>query len=262
MLDQNVRYFVEKYARRKRKAPQNDVKVAEKEAGRSFAEAEVPKRDSETGDLSLEQGGLLLQLAMRAYAGRNNESAIHLLRLCEEDLRTALAEEGVSTKVLCQLGAVMAALGDFSRGSQDLEQAESAYRDSAKWLELVEEKNAEVVHDLSVAYNKLGDLHYLAKRADEARIEYLRALQLRQSAHTADATASEVLDLVVSFTKVADLDRASKKDKAAVAHFREGAKLAAELGQKRDTYSGAIEQKRLSLLHFILTQVKELGEDV
>lgn len=48
---------------------------------------------------------------------------------------------------------------------------------------------------------------------------------------------------MVSFTKVADLDRASNKDKAAVAHFREGAKLAAELGQKRETYTGAIEQK-------------------
>jgi hypothetical protein len=47
----------------------------------------------------------------------------------------------------------------------------------------------------------------------------------------------------VSFTKVADLDRASNKERAAAAHFREAAKLAAELGQKRETYSGALEQK-------------------
>jgi hypothetical protein len=47
----------------------------------------------------------------------------------------------------------------------------------------------------------------------------------------------------VSFTKVADLDRASNKERAAAAHFREAAKLAAELGQQRETYSGALEQK-------------------
>lgn len=50
----------------------------------------------------------------------------------------------------------------------------------------------QVVHDLSVAYNKLGDLHYLAKRPDEAREEYLQALELRQNAHKADSTASQV----------------------------------------------------------------------
>lgn len=60
MLDQNVRYFVEKYARRKRKVPQNAAKVvAEK------SEQEGANGDSKNGDLSLEQGGLLLQLAMR-----------------------------------------------------------------------------------------------------------------------------------------------------------------------------------------------------
>jgi hypothetical protein len=51
----------------------------------------------------------------------------------------------------------------------------------------------QVVHDLSVAYNKLGDLHYLAKRPDEAREEYLQSLELRQNAHTADSTASQVM---------------------------------------------------------------------
>lgn len=51
---------------------------------------------------------------------------------------------------------------------------------------------SQIVHDLSVAYNKLGDLHYLAKRPDEAREEYLRALELRQDVHKADSTASQV----------------------------------------------------------------------
>lgn len=53
----------------------------------------------------------------------------------------------------------------------------------------------------------------------------------------------QVLDLVVSYTKVADLDRASKKDRAAAAHFHEAAKVAAQLGQRREEYSGALEQK-------------------
>jgi hypothetical protein len=83
-------------------------------------------------------------LVSQAYAGRNNESAIHLLKLCEEDLRSALAEEGVSSKVLCQLGAIAGARGDVSRSSQDLPSAAAAYRESATWFEIVEEKDAEV----------------------------------------------------------------------------------------------------------------------
>jgi hypothetical protein len=83
-------------------------------------------------------------LVSQAYAGRNNESAIHLLKLCEEDLRSALAEEGMSSKVLCQLGAIAGARGDVSRSSQDLPSAAAAYRESATWFEIVEEKDAEV----------------------------------------------------------------------------------------------------------------------
>jgi tetratricopeptide (TPR) repeat protein len=267
MWDQNVHVFIERYARRKKKVPHSGDGHLEAEQNVKPGQdsSEGASADGEGGghqDLALDQGGLLLQLAMRAYAGRNNESAIHLLKLCEEDLRSALAEEGMSSKVLCQLGAIAGARGDVSRSSQDLPSAAAAYRESATWFEIVEEKDAEVVHDLSVAYNKLGDLHYLAKRPDEAREEYLRSLELRQNAHKADSTASQVLDLVVSFTKVADLDRASNKERAAAAHFREAAKLAAELGQKRETYSGALEQKRLSLLDFIVAQMKELGEEV
>ncbi|GAQ91448.1 hypothetical protein KFL_007870040 [Klebsormidium nitens] len=118
MLDRNVSYFIEKYARRRKKDAQGTPAEAQEASGQSEGGT-----SSSTQDLSLEQGGLLLQLAMRAYNG---------------------------------------ARGDV-------------YRSSRTWLELVQEKNAEIVHDLSVAYNKLGDLHYLAKRPDEAREEYLRA---------------------------------------------------------------------------------------
>lgn len=83
MLDRNVSYFIEKYARRRKKDAQGTPAETQEASGQSEGGT-----SSSTQDLSLEQGGLLLQLAMRVrFMSEHNfpskyDTSSHCLRRC------------------------------------------------------------------------------------------------------------------------------------------------------------------------------------
>ena len=64
--------------------------------------------------------------------------------------------------------------------------------------------------DLSVSYNKLGDVHLQARRTDKALQAYQKCLELREALAKADPNDAQARrDLSVSYNKLGDVHLSS-----------------------------------------------------
>lgn len=215
-------------------------------------------------DASLERGSFLLQQAMRAFKGGNLENAGARLETCLQDLQAEVARgssaaspPGRLRAAACQLGAVLGLLGDTCRLKGDADAAVKYYEESVGELSAVQERDAEVVHALSVSLNKLGDVRFYEGDLAGARVYYLRALQERQALAGSEpgaVTPSQVLDVAVSLSKVADVDRALGHEADALAGFRRALEVAEELCLPQDAPRADIEKRRVTL-EFIHAQL-------
>lgn len=248
-LQKEVDQFIEGHARIKRSIPLSSDSGGEEE--------EIQKSNVTYEDVSLERGTFLVQQAMRAFQAQNLESASARLGMCANDIREELVRSGATPEVCSQLGAVLGMLGDCSRSMGDSDCAMEYYNESAEMLLSLSDKDVEVVHALSVSLNKMGDLKYYANDLQSARTYYARALNVRKDA-LVDFTqlSSQVLDVAVSLAKVADVDRALGDSGPAKEGFQEAVKMLQNLSISSNV-TDSLERRRLSILEFVDSQVKE-----
>ncbi|KAG0559288.1 hypothetical protein KC19_10G093800 [Ceratodon purpureus] len=207
-------------------------------------------------DISVERGSFLVQQAMRAFEGKNMESAKARLSLCVEDSREEMSRSGATSTSCSQLGALLGMLGDCCRAMQDIDGAIANYEESVDLLTKLPERDIEVVHALSVSLNKLGDLKYYAQELEAARAFYARALNVRLEATTDFTTlSSQVLDVAVSLAKVADVDFALGKESIATEGFQEALKKLENLKPPKSGEAAMLEKKRLSVMTFLQSQL-------
>jgi tetratricopeptide (TPR) repeat protein len=139
---------------------------------------------------------------------------------------------------------------------QDTDGAIANYEESAELLTKLSDRDAEVVHALSVSLNKLGDLKYYAQDLESARAFYARALNVRLEATTDFTTLSpQLLDVAVSLAKVADIDFALGNESAAAEGFQEALKKLENLSSPKIGDTTMLEKKRLSVMTFLQSQL-------
>lgn len=211
-------------------------------------------------DVSLERGAFLVQQAMRAFRAQNVESAKSRLRICSEDIREQLERMGNTSELCSQLGAVLGMLGDCCRALGDSGSAVTYFEESVEFLSKLPMDDLEITHTLSVSLNKIGDLKYYDGDLQAARSYYFRSLNVRRDAikHRSDVP-SQILDIAVSLAKVADVDRSLGKEDVAVDGFQEAVKLLETMELKPE--DAALEQRRLSVLDFLKSQLTEKQSD-
>lgn len=243
-LQSVVDRFIEGHARIKRSQVNTDREKEEGENKKVIYE-----------DVSLERGSFLVQQAMRAFRGKNIESAKSRLNLCADDIREQLGRLGSTHELCSQLGAVLGMLGDCCRATGDNASAISYFEESVSFLSKVPFDDLEITHTLSVSQNKIGDLKYYEGDLQAARSHYSQALDVRRSAiKHASSVSSQTLDIAVSLAKVADVDRNLGNEAAAVSGFEEAIKLleSLKINSKDDV---GLEQKRLSVVDFVNSQL-------
>ncbi|CAN6567018.1 unnamed protein product [Malus baccata var. baccata] len=207
-------------------------------------------------DVSLERGAFLVQQAMRAFRAQNIESAKSRLSLCAEDIRGQLETMGNTSELCSQLGAVLGMLGDCCRATGDAGSAVSYFEESVEFLSKLPRNDREIMHTLSISLNKIGDLKYYDGDLKSARSYYFQSLNVRRDAVKHDPSVpSQILDLAVSFAKVADVDRNLGDEDVAVDEFEEGIKLLESLTLKSE--ESALEERRLSVMEFLKSQIAE-----
>ncbi|XP_021729964.1 protein NCA1-like isoform X1 [Chenopodium quinoa] len=224
-------------------------------------EEEVSKNKSVIyEDVSLERGAFLVQHAMRAFRAQNVESAKSRLSLCAADIREQLKESGDKPELCSQLGAVLGMLGDCCRAMGDAGSAITYFDESVEFLSQVPPDDMEIIHTLSVSLNKIGDLKYYDGDLQASRTYYFRSLEVRRNALLNHRdNASLTLDVAVSLAKVADVDRGLGNEEGAISGFREGVNMLQSL--KIDASQVALEQRRLSVLEFLNSQITENQPD-
>ncbi|KAJ7568228.1 hypothetical protein O6H91_01G024200 [Diphasiastrum complanatum] len=209
-------------------------------------------------DVSLARGSFLLQHAMRAFQAQNLESARARLDLCVEDTREELTRRGVTTEISSQLGAVLGMLGDCLRAMGDVDGAMTKYEESVQILSRIQDNDVEVIHALSVSLNKLGDLKYYAEQFSSARDLYKRALDIRKNAiKDYQVLSPQILDVAISLTKVADVDRSMGKEALAIEGFQEALKTLEGLSLQYNMDTLSLEKRRSSILEFLCAQLKD-----
>ncbi|PRQ55931.1 putative transcription factor C2H2 family [Rosa chinensis] len=207
-------------------------------------------------DVSLERGAFLVQQAMRAFRAQNIESAKSRLSLCAEDIRGQLETMGNTSELCSQLGAVLGMLGDCCRATGDASSAVNYFEESVEFLSKLPGNDQEITHTLSISLNKIGDLKYYDGDLQAARSYYFKSLNVRRDAVKHDPNVpSQILDLAVSFAKVADVDRSLGNEDVAINEFQEGIKLLESLTLKSE--DTGLEQRRLSVLEFLKNQIVE-----
>lgn len=235
--------FVEGHARIRRPTPQS-------------GDQEASPGNVKYEDVSIDRGSFLVTQAMRAFEGKNLESANARLGLCVTDCREELARSGANATTCSQLGALLGMLGDCCRAMQDIDGAIANYEESVEVLMKLSDRDAEVVHALSVSLNKLGDLKYYAQDLESARAFYARALNVRLEATSDFTTLSpQIIDVAVSLAKVADVDFALGKESAATEGFQEALKKLEGLSPSKTGDNAALEKKRLSVMSFLQSQL-------
>ncbi|CAL9119183.1 unnamed protein product [Musa acuminata var. zebrina] len=208
------------------------------------------------GDVSMERGAFLVQQAMRAFRGKNIESAKSRLSICAEDIRDQLQTSGDTPELCSQLGAVLGLLGDCCRAMGDASSAVGYYEESVEFLSKLPAKDLELVHTLSVSLNKIGDLRYYDGDLQSARSYYAKSLDVRRNAvkeHT--NLSSQVVDLAISLAKVADVDRNLGNEDVAIDGFKEAISWLESL--KLEPSEAGLEQRRQSVLEFLSNQLAE-----
>ncbi|KAG1338893.1 protein NCA1 [Cocos nucifera] len=212
------------------------------------------KKNMLYGDVSMERGAFLVQQAMRAFHAQNIESAKSRLSLCAEDIQEQLQTSDNTSDLSSQLGAVLGMLGDCCRAMGDTGSAVTYYEESVEFLSKLPAKDLELVHTLSVSLNKIGDLSYYDGDLESAKIYYTRSLDVRQNAVKEHSNvSSQVVDLAVSFAKVADVDRNLGNEDVAIDGFQEAIKCLESL--KLDSNEAGLEQRRHSVLDFLHSQL-------
>lgn len=207
-------------------------------------------------DVSLERGAFLVQQAMRAFRAQNIESAKSRLCLCAEDIRGQLETMGNTSELCSQLGAVLGMLGDCCRATGDAGSAVSYFEESVEFLSKLPRNDQEITHTLTISLNKIGDLKYYDGDLKAARSYYFQSLNVRRDVVKDDPNVpSQILDLAVSFAKVADVDRNLGDEDVAIDEFQEGIKLLESLTLKSE--DTGLEQRRLSVLEFLKSQIAE-----
>lgn len=207
-------------------------------------------------DVSLERGAFLVQQAMRAFRAQNIESAKSRLSLCAEDIRGQLESMGSTSELCSQLGAVLGMLGDCCRATGDASSAVNYFEESVEFLSKLPRNDQEIIHTLSISLNKIGDLKYYDGDLQAARSYYFQSLNVRRDAVKHDPNVpSQILDLAVSFAKVADVDRSLGNEDVAINEFQEGIKLLESLTLNSE--DSGLEQRRLSVLEFLKNQIVE-----
>lgn len=207
-------------------------------------------------DVSLDRGAFLVQQAMRAFRAQNIESAKSRLTMCAEDIRDQLEKMGNTPELCSQLGAVLGMLGDCCRAIGDAAAAIKYFEESVEFLTKLATDDLEITHTLSVSLNKIGDLKYYDGDLQAARSYYFRSLGVRREViKNHPGVASQILDIAVSLSKVADVDRTLGEEDTAVDGFQEAIKLLESLTLKSE--EARLEPRRLSVLAFLKTQLAE-----
>ncbi|KAL4421602.1 hypothetical protein ABPG75_010893 [Micractinium tetrahymenae] len=132
------------------------------------------------------RASFLLQLGLRAIAAGNTDSARHRFNLCQADLQQhleAARQQGAPpaevASLQCRLGAVSGCLGDCCRAQGDAASTLQHYQASVKLLQAAGQ-DPEAQQALSVALNKVGELHHMQGDLEAAAEQYAQALQLRR----------------------------------------------------------------------------------
>ncbi|KAL6125435.1 hypothetical protein ACLB2K_073493 [Fragaria x ananassa] len=199
------------------------------------AEEETENKRVIYEDVSLERGAFLVQQAMRAFRAQNIESAKSRLCLCAQDIRGQLETMGNTSELCSQLGAVLGMLGDCCRATGDASSAVTYFEESVEFLSKLPGNDQEITHTLSISLNKIGDLKYYDGDLQAARSYYFKSLDVRRDAVKHDPNVpSQILDLAVSFAKVADVDRSLGNEDVAINEFQEGIKLLESLTLKSE----------------------------
>ncbi|KAG0450483.1 hypothetical protein HPP92_026712 [Vanilla planifolia] len=210
--------------------------------GADSGETENDKKNIIYEDISMERGSFLVQQAMRAFQGKNIESAKSRLSICVEDIREQLQNQGNTPELCSQLGAVLGMLGDCCRAMGENESAIKFYEESVGFLSKLPSTDQELVHTLSVSLNKIGDLKYYARNLESARSHYSRALDVRREAIKEKSNvSSQIIDLAVSLAKVADVDRSLGNEDVAIKGFKEAVEHLESL--KLNSTEAALEQR-------------------
>ncbi|XP_020597728.1 uncharacterized protein LOC110037422 [Phalaenopsis equestris] len=213
------------------------------------------------GDVSMERGAFLVQQAMRAFHAKNLESAQSRLNICAEDIREQLQTQGNTQELCSQLGAVLGMMGDCCRALGNTASALKYYEESAEVLSKLPAKDLELVHTLSVSLNKIGDLRYYDGDLESARTYYTRALDVRRDAIKEKSNvSSQIVDFAVSLAKVADVNRSLRNEDAAIKGFQEAIHRLESL--KLNSNDAVLEQRRLSVLQFLHTQITDKQSSV
>lgn len=242
-LQATVDRFIDGHARIRRSQVDVDGKEVKSE-----------ERNVIYADVSMERGAFLVQQAMRAFHGKNIESAKSRLSLCEEDIRGQLEMTDNKPELYSQLGAVLGMLGDCCRGMGDTNGAIPYYEESVEFLLKMPAKDPEVVHTLSVSLNKIGDLKYYEGDLQSAKSYYVRALDVRRNAvKENNGVPSQVVDVAISLSKVADLDRNLGNEDGAINGFQEAIKQLESL--KLNSSETTLEKRRDSVLEFLHKQL-------
>ncbi|KAL4450240.1 hypothetical protein ABPG77_010909 [Micractinium sp. CCAP 211/92] len=133
------------------------------------------------------RASFLLQLGLRAIAAGNIGGARHRFTQCQADLQQQLesaqqqdAGPAELASLQCRLGAVSGCLGDCCRAEGDAAGTLEHYAASVALLQAAGE-DPEAQQALSVALNKVGELHHLQGDLGAAAEQYAQALQLRRS---------------------------------------------------------------------------------
>ncbi|KAK9165517.1 hypothetical protein Scep_000708 [Stephania cephalantha] len=207
-------------------------------------------------DVSLERGAFLVQQAMRAFRAHNILSAKSRLILCAEDIREQLERMGNSSELCSQLGAVLGMLGDCCRAMGDTGSAIGYFEESIEFLSKLPSDDLEVMHTLSVSLNKIGDLKYYDGDLRAARSYYSRSLDVRRNALKDQSNGpSLTLDVAVSLSKVADVDRSIGNENVAIEGFTEAIKWLESLTLSPS--ESGFEERRQSVLEFLKNQLSE-----
>ncbi|XP_021804404.1 protein NCA1-like [Prunus avium] len=144
----------------------------------------------------------------------------------------------------------------FSRATGDAGSAVSYFEESVEFLSKLPRNDQEITHTLSISLNKIGDLKYYDGDLKAARSYYFQSLNVRRDAvKDGPNVPSQILDLAVSFAKVADVDRNLGDEDVAIDEFEEGIKLLESLTLKSE--DTGLEQRRLSVLEFLKSQIGE-----
>lgn len=132
------------------------------------------------------RASFLLQLGLRAIAAGNIGSARHRFLQCQADLLQQLeaaqqrrAAPAEVASLQCRLGAVSGCLGDCWRAEGDAAGTLEHYTASVALLRAAG-GDPEAQQALSVALNKVGELHHLQGDLGAAAEQYAQALQLRR----------------------------------------------------------------------------------